>query len=187
MPGMIAELYKQAWWTVLVRGIVAVIFGILASTWPGLTIATFIMLFGAFVLVHGIMAVIASIAGRKDVEDWWLVLLEGIAGIIIGIMTFAWPAVTGLVLVYFIAAWALITGILEIYGAIKLRKVMEGEYMLIIAGIISVIFGVFVFARPGVGALAITWVIGVYAIVFGLLSIILSFRLRGWQSKVGAS
>jgi uncharacterized membrane protein HdeD (DUF308 family) len=183
MPGAIADLYKQAWWMLLIRGIVAVLFGILAITWPGLTLATLIIFFGAFALVHGVFAVIGSIAGRKEADDWWLVLLEGILGIIIGIMTFAWPALTGLVLAYFIAAWALINGILRIYGAIKLRRVIEGEWLLIISGIIGVLFAIFVFARPLAGALAIILFIGIYAIVLGLLGIILSFRIKGWQEK----
>lgn len=183
MPGVIADLYKQAWWMLLIRGIFAVLFGILATTWPGLTLATLIIFFGAFALVHGLMAVIGSIVARKEADDWWLVLFEGIVGIIIGIMTFTWPTLTGLVLAYFIAAWALINGILRIYGAIKLRKAIEGEWLLIISGIIGVIFGIFVFARPLAGALAITWIIGVYAIIFGLLGIILSFRIKSWQKK----
>jgi uncharacterized membrane protein HdeD (DUF308 family) len=184
---MIADLYKQAWWALLIRGIFAVLFGIMATTWPGLTLAMLIIFFGAFVLIHGLMAVVGSIMARKEAEDWWIVLLEGIAGIIIGVMTFAWPALTGLVLAYFIAAWALITGLLKVFGAIKLRKEIEGEWLLIVAGIISVIFGIFVFARPLAGALAITWVIGIYAMLLGILAIILSFRVRGWQKKAEAA
>lgn len=187
MPGVIADLYKQAWWALLIRGILAVLFGIIATTWPGLTLAMLIIFFGAFALIHGLMTVFGSIMGRRQAEDWWIVLLEGIIGVVIGIMTFAWPALTGLVLAYFIAAWALITGLLKVYGALKLRKEIEGEWLLIVAGVISVIFGILVFVRPLAGALAITWVIGIYAILLGLIAIILSFRVRGWQKKIEAA
>jgi uncharacterized membrane protein HdeD (DUF308 family) len=146
-----------------------------------------VIFFGAFVLIHGLMAFFGSIMARNVAEDWWIVLLEGVAGIIIGIMTFAWPALTGLVLAYFIAAWALVTGLLRVFGAIKLRREIEGEWLLIISGIISVIFGIFVFARPLAGALAMTWVIGIYAILLGILAIVLSFRVRGWQKRAEAA
>lgn len=186
MPGGISDLYRQAWWTLLIRGIFAVLFGIVATTWPGLTLAMLIIFFGAFVLIHGVMTVIGSIMARREVDDWWVVLLEGIVGIIIGVITLAWPGLTGLILAYFIAAWALVTGILKILGAIRLRKEIQGEWLFIIAGIISVIFGILVFARPLAGALAITWIIGVYAILLGMLAMVLSFQVRGWQKK-GAS
>ena len=187
MADVLADLYKNAWWMLLIRGIFLVLFGILAVTWPGLALYTFIIFFSVFALVHGLMAVIGSIANRAGNEDWWLVLLEGVVSIIIGIMAFAWPGVTALMLAYFIAAWALIMGILRIYGAIKLRKVIEGEWLLIIGGIISALFGIFVFARPLAGALVLAWLIGIYAIVFGLLGIILSFRVRSWQKKMAGA
>jgi uncharacterized membrane protein HdeD (DUF308 family) len=187
MAGVLADLYKNAWWMLLIRGVLLVLFGILAVSWPGLALYTFIVFFGAFALVHGILSILGSIMNRRDNEDWWLVLLEGIVSIIIGVMTVVWPGLTGLVLAYFIAAWAVVMGILKIYGAIKLRKAIEGELLLIIAGIISVVFGIFIFARPLAGALAIAWIIGIYAIVFGLLSIVLSFRIKSWQKKAEAA
>lgn len=183
MAGVLADLYKSAWWMLLLRGIFLVLFGILFATWPGVAVFTFVVFFGAFALIHGLMAVIGSIANRAGNEDWWLVLLEGIVSIVIGILTFGWPGLTGLVLAYFIAAWAVIMGILRIYGAIKLRKEIDGEWLLILGGVISLLFGIFVFTRPLAGALAIAWIIGVYAIVFGILGIALSFRVRSWQKK----
>jgi len=183
MADTLADLYKSAWWMLLIRGIFLILFGILIATWPGLALYTFVIFFGAFALVHGLMGVIGSIANRAGNEDWWLVLLEGIISIIIGIMTFVWPGLTALVLAYFIAAWAVIMGILRIYGAIKLRKEIDGEWLLIIGGIISLLFGIFVFTRPLEGALAMAWIIGVYAIVFGLLGVLLSFRIKIWQKR----
>ncbi len=183
MADVLADLYKKAWWMLLIRGILLVIFGALAATWPGLAFYSLVVLFGAFALVYGFVGLIGSISHRKDNKDWWLVLLEGVVSILIGIMAFAWPGLTGLVLAYLVAAWAIIMGVLRIYQAINLRKVIEGEWLLIVGGIISVMFGIFVLVRPLEGAVAIAWVIGIYAIILGLLGIFLSFRVRSWQKR----
>jgi uncharacterized membrane protein HdeD (DUF308 family) len=186
---MLAMLARN-WWALALRGVFAIIFGILALIWPGLTLLVLIALFGAYALVDGIFAVVAGIASYGHNERWWAVLLEGVAGIILGVLTFFWPGTTALVLVYFIAAWALITGIFEIVAAIRLRKEIEGEWMMILSGIISIILGLFLVVAPGAGALGLTWVIGAYAIVFGILMIILAFRLRklpGGDQTIDAS
>ena len=171
-------MLARNWWVVALRGVFAIIFGVLAIIWPGLTLLVLITLFGAYALVDGIFAVIAGIASYGRNERWWAVLLEGIAGIILGVLTFLWPGTTALVLVYFIAAWALITGVFEIAAAIRLRKEIEGEWMMVLSGIASIILGLFLFVAPGAGALGLTWAIGAYAIVWGILLIILAFRLR---------
>jgi uncharacterized membrane protein HdeD (DUF308 family) len=160
------------------RGVFAIVLGVLALIWLGLTLFVLIAMFGAYALVDGIFAVIAGIASYGRNERWWAVLLEGIAGIILGVLTFLWPGTTALVLVYFIAPWALITGVFEIAAAIRLHKAIEGEWMMILSGILSILFGVFLVAAPGAGALGLTLVIGAYAIAFGILLIILAFRLR---------
>ena len=147
-------MLARNWWVLALRGVFAIIFGVLALIWPALTLLVLITLFGAYALVDGIFAVIAGIASYGRNERWWAVLLEGVAGIILGVMTFLWPGTTALVLVYFIAAWALITGVFEIAAAIRLRKEIEGEWMMILSGILSIIFGVFLVAAPGAGALA---------------------------------
>jgi uncharacterized membrane protein HdeD (DUF308 family) len=172
-------MLARNWWVVALRGIVAIIFGLLALIWPGLTLFVLIALFGAYALVDGIFAVIAGIASYGRNERWWAVLLEGIAGIVLGLLTFFYPGTTALVLVFFIAAWALITGVFEIAAAIRLRKEIEGEWMMVLSGLLSIIFGLFLVVAPGAGALGLTLVIGAYAIVFGILLIILAFRLRG--------
>jgi uncharacterized membrane protein HdeD (DUF308 family) len=167
-----------------IRGVVAVIFGVLALIWPGQALLALVLLFGAYALVDGIFAVIAGIAARRYFERWWAVLLEGIVGIIIGLLVFIWPNITALVLVYFIAAWALITGIFEIVAAIQLRRVITGEWMYILGGLLSITFGILLFVFPGSGALSLVWMIGIYAIVFGISEIIFAFRLRGLRHEL---
>jgi uncharacterized membrane protein HdeD (DUF308 family) len=168
----------------LIRGIAAILFGIAAFLWPGLTIAVLVLLFGAYALVDGIFAIIAGISARKEVERWWMMIIVGVAGIATGVLTFLWPGITALVLLYIIAAWAIVTGIFQIAAAIRLRREIEGEWWLILGGIASVIFGVLLVIMPGAGALASVWIIGIYAVFFGILMIVLAFRLRGLRNTV---
>jgi uncharacterized membrane protein HdeD (DUF308 family) len=181
---MLATLSRY-WWVLALRGVVAIIFGVLAVIWPALTLFTLVLLFGAYAFVDGIFAVVAGITSRERDQRWWATVLEGVAGIIFGVLTFVWPGMTALVLLYFIAAWAFVTGILEIVAAVQLRKVITNEWMLILGGIVSIIFGVLLALFPGAGALGLTWMIGIYAIIFGILFIILAFRLRGMASTTG--
>lgn len=175
---MIAELSRN-WWLFLIRGIAAILFGIAAFLWPGLTIAVLVLMFGAYALVDGIFSIIAGISARNQVERWWMMIIVGLAGIATGVLTFIWPGMTALVLLYFIAAWAIVTGIFQIAAAIRLRKEIEGEWLLALGGIASIIFGVLLILMPGAGALASIWIIGSFAVVFGIVMIILAFRLRG--------
>jgi uncharacterized membrane protein HdeD (DUF308 family) len=165
------------WWMILMRGIFAILFGIAAFIWPGPTIEMLVLLFGAYALVDGIFAVIVGIQQYGENERWWAVLLEGIAGIVLGVLTLLWPGTTATVLLAFIAAWAIVTGVLEIAAAVWLRKVIEGEWTLILAGALSVLFGVLLMLQPAAGALALVWLIGAYAIVFGMLFSFLAFEL----------
>lgn len=161
------------------RGVLAVIFGIVALIWPDLTLTVLVLLFGAYALVDGIFLIIASIGSRNNDEQRWVGLLQGIAGVVAGILTFVWPDITALVLLYFIAAWALVTGVLEIVVAIQYRRAIEGEWLLVLAGISSIVFGLLLVIFPGAGALSLVWLIGIYEIFFGALLIVLAFRLRG--------
>ncbi len=172
------EKFTRNWWMFALRGLIAVIFGILALIWPGQTLLALVLLFGAYALVDGIFAVVAGIAFHRYFERWWAVLLEGLAGIIFGVLTFLWPNITALVFLYLIAAWALVTGVLEIVAAIQLRRVITGEWRLVLSGILSILLGVALFVFPGAGAVSLVWLIGIYAIVFGISLIALAFRLR---------
>ncbi|QIL90404.1 HdeD family acid-resistance protein [Microbulbifer harenosus] len=168
------------WWVALLRGLFAILFGVLTFVWPGITLLSLVILFGVYSLMDGIVAIYGAIKGRGEVSRsslWWL-LFVGITGIAAGIVTFFYPQVTALVLVIFIGAWALVRGIFEIIGAIRLRKEIDHEWLLIFAGLLSVIFGLVLLLKPGAGALALLWLIGSYAILFGLILVWLAFRLR---------
>jgi uncharacterized membrane protein HdeD (DUF308 family) len=177
---MLVHALAKKWWLVLLRGIVSVLFGIVAFIWPGLTLFTLVLFYGAFALVDGVIALASAFGKERAAPTWWLILV-GIAGIGAGVITFLWPGLTAIVLVIFIGAWALVHGIFEIIGAIRLRKEIDNEWWLILAGIVSVLFGLLVLAAPGAGALGLIWAIAAYAIIFGILLIGLSLRLRKHQ------
>jgi uncharacterized membrane protein HdeD (DUF308 family) len=175
---MLLETLKHHWWVPVLRGVVAIIFGIMAFAYPGLTLAVLVILFGAWVLVDGIFRIIGAIGHRSSDPDWGWQLVIGILGIIIGFLTFHAPAITALALVIYIAAWALMIGVSEIVIAIKLRQEIKGEWFLILMGVVSILFAIMLLWNPLPGALALLWLIASYAIVFGVLGIIFGFRLR---------
>lgn len=175
-PMLLHGLAKN-WWLLLLRGIAAIIFGILAFAWPGITLLSLVILYGAYALVDGVLAIAAAIGGGGATPRWWLVVV-GLLGIAAGLMTFFWPQITALVLLMFIGAWALIHGVFEIIGAIRLRKEIDNEWMLILSGAVSVLFGAAMLVMPSAGALALIWVIGAYSIIFGILFVGFAFRLK---------
>jgi len=168
------------WWVLVIRGCLGVGLGIVAFVWPGITLASLVILFGAYALVDGVMAIVATVRALESHERWGAFLLEGIAGIAAGLLTMAWPAITAVWLIYLIGAWAVVTGVFEIIAAVKLRKHFAGEWLLALTGVASLIFGVVIMAAPLAGALVIAIWVGAYAFVFGVLLIALGFRLRTW-------
>lgn len=166
------------WWMWLIRGIAAIIFGILAWIWPGATWVAIAILFGAYAFVDGVFAIFATIRAAETGQRWWPFLIEGIVGILIAAITFYDVRITLLALYFTIAAWAFLTGIFEIVAAVQLRKHIANEIWLIVAGIASIAFGVLMLWRPLAGFLAIIWLIAAYAIVFGIMMIGFSLRLR---------
>jgi uncharacterized membrane protein HdeD (DUF308 family) len=172
------DTLARNWWALLIRGIAAVIFGVLAFLWPGATIVAIGVLFGAYAFVDGIFAIVSAVRAAEAHQRWWPFVIEGIVGLLIAAITFYDIRITLLALYLTIAAWAFITGILEIVAAIELRKAIQGEIWLVLGGIASILFGALMIWRPLAGALAIIWLIGAYAIVFGITMIALSFRLR---------
>ncbi len=179
---MLKEVTRY-WWAVALRGLAAVLFGIAAFVWPGITLAALVLLFGAYALVDGIFSLLHAFGPETGFR--WPFALGGLAGIAAGITTLVWPGITAIVLLYLIAAWAVVTGILEIVEAVRLRKVIENEWLLGLGGLASVLFGGILAFVPGAGALAMIWLIGAYAVVFGVLLIALGFRLRSLGQHMG--
>ena len=174
------------WWVVLLRGICAVVFGILAFVWPGLTLLSLVLLYGAYALVDGLLSIACGVAGSAAPRSWWVMMTVGLLGVAAGIVTFLYPGITAVVLLVIIAFAAIGRGVFEIAAGIRLRKEIEGEFWLILGGVLSLVFGVFLLLRPGVGALAVVWLIGAYAIVFGIVAMMLSFRLRVLQERLAS-
>jgi uncharacterized membrane protein HdeD (DUF308 family) len=182
--GSLAAILQRTWWMLLLRGLIAIGFGVFAWLQPGISLATLVLLFGAFSLADGILGVWSAFAERKTHEDWWVLLLAGLVGIGIGVVTFFAPGITALALVFYIAIWAITTGTLEIVAAIRLRKDIKGEWLLALTGIVSVVFGTLLVLQPGAGALTLLWLIATYAVVFGILLLILAFEARSFAHKV---
>lgn len=172
------------WWSLVLRGVVAILFGLLALVWPGIGLTVLIALFGAYALVDGIFAIVAALSRAGRLMNAWPLLLEGVLGVIVGVLTFVWPRETALVLLYIIAAWAILTGGAEIVQAVRLRQEIRGEWLLILSGALSVLFGLLLFIQPGAGALAVIFIIAFYAIFFGTLLISLGLRLRHLQQEL---
>lgn len=164
------------WWTFLVRGLLAIAFGLAALVWPDVTLLALVALFGAFALLDGVISILFGITGRESIR-WWMVIW-GLVGVAAGIGVFLWPTIGALALVYVIAAWAILTGAMEIAAAIAWRREIRSEWVLIVAGVVSVMVGGAMALFPGTGAVALVWLIGAYAVVFGVLLVIVAFRLR---------
>ena len=180
----LGSLFQRNWWLMLLRGLAAIGFGILVITKPQISLQVLVYLFGVYVLVEGILGVALAIQGRNEIDSWGVLLLWGLLGVAVGILAFSRPDLTALALLFYIALWAIATGVLEIAAAIRLREVLQNEWLLILAGIVSVAFGVWLVARPDAGALAVLWAIGIYAIVFGVLVVLFAFKIRSYVGKV---
>lgn len=170
----------QNWWLLLLRGIAAIVFGVLAFMWPGITLLTLILFWGAYAVVDGVFSLWSAISGKGGGavnSRWWLALV-GVCGIVAGVLAFALPGLTALVLLMFIAGWAIATGVLQVVGAIRLRKEIEGEWLLILSGLLSIAFGFVLIAWPGPGLLSVVWLIGSFAILEGIIYAALAFRLK---------
>ena len=174
------------WWALALRGLVAVLFGLAALFWPGLVLTVLILLFGAYALVDGILAVIASFRSSARGARRGLLLIEGVIGILFGLVALLWPDLTALALLYIIAFWAILGGIARILMAIMLRREIENEWSIGFSGVLSVILGIVLILLPGAGLLAYTWLIGLIALAVGIILIYYAFRMRG-QRRGGSS
>jgi uncharacterized membrane protein HdeD (DUF308 family) len=174
------ELLMQSWWMLALRGVIAILFGILAILWPGLTLLLLVAMYAAYAIVTGVVSLIAAVKNRDSDKGWWLILLLGLISIGAGAIAVFYPDLTALALVLVMGANALITGVLDIAVAIRLRKVVRGEWLLVLTGLASIVFGVLVLMFPGAGAFALVWLISFYAVFTGTLLLTLAFRVRTW-------
>jgi uncharacterized membrane protein HdeD (DUF308 family) len=181
VPVVDVESLSRNWWAVSLRGLAGVLFGIITFIAPGISLAALVLLFGAYAFADGVLAVVTAVR-RRGSNRWGMLLLEGLVGIAAGVLTLLWPSITALALLYVIAAWALVTGAFEIAAAIRLRKVVTGEWILALSGVLSMALGVLLIVAPGPGALAVVIWIGAYAFVFGVLLFALGLRLKGLGS-----
>jgi len=174
----VVEVLARNWWALALRGVVAILFGLVALYDTGMTLYVLVILFGAYALVDGVFNVVSAVRAAESRHRWVWLLISGLAGILAGLITFLLPSITALVLLYLIAYWAIVTGILELIEGFRLRGQAANEWALLLGGAVSIIFGVLLIVHPLAGALAVLWLIAIYAIVFGLLMLVLSFRLR---------
>jgi uncharacterized membrane protein HdeD (DUF308 family) len=174
------DILTGKWWVVALRGILAILFGIVALVYPGATLLSLALVFGAYALIDGVFAIFAAI-GYGGREAVWYVL-EGILGIAVGIATFFYPNITAQALVYLIGFWAILTGIFEVVAGFELP--VARDWLLALAGVLSILFGVLVFFNPGSGAVAIVWLIGIYALLFGVTMLVFGIRLHGLSGKL---
>lgn len=171
------------WWALALRGVIAILFGLAALLRPGIALEALILLFGAYALVDGVFAIVGVFGGTRGGTPRWLLLAEGVASVLAGLIAFALPGLTAVLLLYLIAVWAIITGISEIAMAIRLRQEIRGEWALIVGGAFSVLFGVILaIIGPVAGLLSLIWLIGIYAVAFGILMLVTAFSVRGRDS-----
>lgn len=181
--GQLFPFDKKHWWQVAVRGFIALLFGILLLAWPGVSLFIFAIIFGAYAFVDGIFTLVAAISYKAGAGQRAWLIVRGICGIIVGLITFFWPAITELALVFLIGAWALVTGIMELNFAFRSVKETGAKWLFAVSGILSIILAILVLIRPIAAVIAVIWVIGAYAVIAGILLIILGFRLRGAKAS----
>lgn len=183
------DTIASGWWMLLIRGLAAIAFGLLAFFWPGITLFVLIILFAAHCVVDGAMAMALGLQLRKQADStpWLFIMLMGAISVGAGIATFAWPGLTAVVLLFLIAGWAIARGVFEVVAAVHFRKVIENEWFLAMAGVLSVLFGVCLIAWPGAGLLSLMWLVGSFSMAFGILMCLLAFRLRRLGRNVTAA
>jgi uncharacterized membrane protein HdeD (DUF308 family) len=181
-----ADMLARNWWIVALRGAAALVFGVLAFLWPHIALVVLVLLFGAYVLVDGIFNLINAALGQTR-EPRWIVAVMGIAGIIIGIVTLVWPDLSAMALIYLIAIWAVTVGAFTILAAVRLRDDIDDEWLMAFTGVVLILFGLAIAIVPGPGALALVWLISAFVVAYGVLQLLLAFRLRNWSHLGGST
>ncbi len=171
-------MFRRNWWVLLLRGIAAIVFGVLTWMQPAVSAAALVLVFGIYVLVDGLLGIFTAFKSRGESRHWWVVLLWGAVSALVGVLMLFQPVAAALVITIYVGVWALMTGVMEIVAAIRLRKEIQGEWLLILGGVISVLFGIFVLIQPAAGMMAMLWVLATYAVIFGVLMVILAFKLK---------
>lgn len=172
------NVLARNWWLVILRGVLAILFGLAAFVWPAITFVILVWMFGIYALADGLVAIGTGLARTKGSSRWWVFLLEGLVNIIAGVIALIWPGLAAIVIVLLIAGWAILTGILEIVAAIRLRNEISNEWFLALGGGVSIVLGVVLFLQPAAGGIALIWTVAAYAVIFGVLLIGLGFRLK---------
>ncbi|MFY1875705.1 HdeD family acid-resistance protein [Achromobacter xylosoxidans] len=178
LDSQVVDQIGRHWGWVALRGVVAILFGLMAMFMPAITLSALVLVWGAFALADGVLALIAGIRIRERGKPLWALIIVGLLGVAAGIVTFLWPGLTALILLYIIAIWALVAGVFQIAAAIRFRKEIRNEWFLGLSGLVSILFGAMLVLQPGAGALALVWVIGIYAVFFGILLLVFSLRLK---------
>jgi len=182
------NLMARNWWLVEIRGVAAIAFGVLAFLWPGLTLVVLVTLLAAYLLIDGVTLLAALVRGEPGTRGHgWAIAIMGILSVGVGIATIFWPEITALTLLYLIAFWAVTLGAIQIVAAIRLRREIAGELWLVAGGALTILFGVFLAIFPGSGLLSLVWIAGAWAIVFGITSLVLAWRLRGLHQQLQRS
>ena len=178
-----AELLRKAWGWIALRGVFALVFGVLAVAMPGITLAILVMFWGAFALIDGVVALVAGLRIRESGQPLWALIVLGLLGIAAGVIALGWPGLTALTLVFIIGCWAIAIGVLQLVAAFRFRKYIEGEWLHALSGVLSLLFGIVLMARPAVGVVALVWIIGGFAILFGVVLIGMALRLRSLRQR----
>ena len=173
------------WWALALRGVIAILFGLAAFLRPGIALEALILLFGAYALVDGVFSIVGVFGGTRAGTPRWLLFLEGVVSILAGLIALIFPGLTAVALLYLVAAWAIVTGLAQAATAIRLRQEITGEWALILGGILSVIFGLLLAVLPAVGILSLVWLVGAYAVAFGILLLITAFQVRARDNQRG--
>lgn len=168
------------WWALGLRSAAAIVLGIIALTWPGATLRAIVTMFGIFAIIDGVFEMAAAMGGLKADERWFPMLIKGLCGVVAGGFALVWPGIGALGLVYLIAAWGLATGILEIVAGVRLRRVMDHEWMLIAAGVLSIVLAIGIAAYPGTGMVLLVWWLGAYALAYGVISLVVTVHVKQW-------
>lgn len=171
------------WWSLVIRGLVGILFGIITFAWPGITFAALVIVFAAYAAADGIFSLVGAVRAAQAHERWGALVFLGVTGIAAGVATVLWPEITAFVLVSLIGAWAIVTGVFEIAAAVRLRRYIRGEWLLALSGIASLVFGVLIMIAPLAGAIVIAFWVGAYALVSGVMLVSLGIKLRSWRRR----